>query len=57
MKTAIYSVGEDEPFTCPLDGARTEAIYDNGDLYHERCPECKLTFYFQFEDFQDDEQD
>jgi len=46
----IFIVDSDAPFTCPHDGARTDAIRNNGIVYEERCLHCGNVFYFEFVD-------
>jgi len=48
--TEIFVADPDAQFTCPYDGARTEAISSNGWLYIEKCPQCNRTITFEFED-------
>jgi hypothetical protein len=52
MKQApvIYLADPDQPFTCPLDGARTKPISDNGIIYKEQCLHCDKIFNFEFDD-------
>jgi len=53
----VFIADPDAPFTCPYDGARTDAVGDNGVIYRERCPECKTLLYFEFdeEDYHDND--
>lgn len=46
----VFIADPDTPFTCPYDGARTEAVSDNGIVYKERCLHCDQVIYFEFDD-------
>jgi hypothetical protein len=48
--TDIFIADSDQPFTCPYDGARTEAVSNNGFIYVERCTCCSRTINFEFDD-------
>jgi hypothetical protein len=46
----IFIADPDAPFTCPYDGARTDAVSNNGTVYKERCLHCGDLFYFEFDE-------
>ena len=45
----IFIADDDQPFTCPYDGARTEWAGASGFLHIEQCPCCMRTIYFEFD--------
>lgn len=45
IPNVIYG-GNEGPFTCPEDGARTNTIEDDGRIYIERCLACNKIFAF-----------
>lgn len=49
MDSTIFVVDQDYLFHCPYDGARTEAVSDNGVIYKERCLSCSKIFNFEIE--------
>jgi len=46
----VFIADADAPFTCPYDGAQTEAVSDNGIIYVEQCLHCKQTINFEFDE-------
>ena len=46
----IYLGDEDGPFTCPVDGARTDTVETDGKIYMERCLQCNKIFAFEIEE-------
>ena len=46
----VFIADPDQPFTCPYDGARTDAVSSNGVIYQEQCLHCKQLIYFEFDD-------
>jgi hypothetical protein len=46
----VFIADPEAPFTCPYDGARTDAVSDNGIVYKERCLHCNQVIYFEFDD-------
>jgi hypothetical protein len=49
----VFYADVDNPFSCPLDGARTVALSDDGETYIEQCLFCQRVFKFQFEEHND----
>jgi hypothetical protein len=47
-----FIADDDQPFTCPYDGARTMPVSDNGVVYTERCIECNKLFNFDISEDQ-----
>ena len=42
----IYGGDEDGPFTCPVDGARTNTVETDGRIFLEKCVKCNEVFAF-----------
>jgi hypothetical protein len=53
----IFIADQDQPFTCPYDGARTEMVGASGFLHIEQCPCCMRTIYFEFDREQNNDND